>query len=183
MLQPITLQKHPPRSLEEMHPHMNLKKGLAWYTILGYGFVIGPLLSLTSAFIMNKAFIQSIGIGILGYLIGPAVGILLIRYANKIYHHRRQTVANGTNVHATVLKKGRKFNPFSSTQWYSLTVSFVDASEKEKSHTITSSNRDLHVVYEIGDSLLGFENPHTQLPFFPAQLGYDLTLSSSSQND
>ena len=84
---------------------------------------------------------------------------------------REFALNNGASIIGKVIHHGRKFNPSSSTRYYTVKISYT-IQGKEHFCIIKSSNKDIHTDLPIGSQTNGIETNRTKWKvFFPAEVG------------
>ena len=102
--------------------------------------------------------------------------ILLFKRSTAKIKARKFALNDGVSLIGKVVHHGRKFNPSSSTRYYTVKISYTIQSKQHFS-IIKSSNKNIHADLPIGSETTGFETNRTKWKvFFPAEVGVKILL-------
>lgn len=84
-----------------------------------------------------------------GSLFFGLIGFFFLRTAIRRTKHHRRAIDYGIPLNAVVIKHGRRFNPFSSWRYYTITIQAQNDGFDAQS-LIKSTSSNLHIAYPIG---------------------------------
>ena len=113
----FVISKNIPREIGVLRNKLN--KGLKGYLFFGYFFSIGSLFLLIISF-----FTKSLIFSLIPLLIVFVLGFIMLKKARETIKKRKKCLIEGQIVDGIVVNKGRKFNPFSSSQFYTLKIQY-----------------------------------------------------------
>lgn len=153
----FVISKNIPREIGVLRNKLN--KGLKGYLFFGYFFSIGSLFLLIISF-----FTKSLIFSLIPLLIVFVLGFIMLKKARETIKKRKKCLIEGQIVDGIVVNKGRKFNPFSSSQFYTLKIhyeqNFID---------ITCDSKKTWDFYSIKSEIIGLK--WNQVCIFGPELG------------
>ncbi len=153
----VYIQKLPIRDIKTFNANMH--EGLQTYTLFGYFFMIGSILFLIVAIFKIRFIFPYIAI-----LILFSIGYLMYNKAKSANQRRTECFVKGEAITALTTKHGRSFNPFSSTQNYTLILNY-----KGKNIEITHKSSKLWTEFPINSEVIGLK--YNDLYLFGPEMG------------
>ena len=150
----FVIPKNIPREIGVLRNKLN--KGLKGYLFFGYFFSIGSLFLLIISF-----FTKSLIFSLIPLLIVFVLGFIMLKKARETIKKRKICFEKGQLIQGVVVGKGRKFNPFSSTQFFTIKIKY-----QGKIIEIVCSSRKIWDLIPINDTILGL-NYETDFIFGP----------------
>jgi len=168
----FTLDRQPPRDINEIRQATNLRKGVNDYFLFGIFFMTAILfpIALSIPFVIKTAK----GIPWFEYIFSliffEGIGLLMVSYSQRIYKRRLNALKNGRVIEGKVVEHQRKFNPFKSSRDYSAVIEYTMPDGTDKIITVVSSNNEIYDRLPIGLAIPGLFDEKTNSAFFPVEI-------------
>jgi hypothetical protein len=94
----------------------------------------------------------------------------------KKARRRKTAFMSGSVVRGRIIRHGRKFAFWKSSQDYTATVEYSAESGGTKTHIIASGSRDLYTTLPVGTEISGFYDSRTGSAFFPDETGVSFSI-------
>lgn len=141
----FVISKNIPREIGVLRNKLN--KGLKGYLFFGYFFSIGSLFLLIISF-----FTKSLIFSLIPLLIVFVLGFIMLKKARETIKKRKICFEKGQLIQGFVVGKGRKFNPFSSSQFYTLKIQY-----EQNIINITCDSKKTWDFYSIKSKVIGLK--------------------------
>ncbi len=141
----VFIEQQIPRDIKTLN--VNLYEGLQGYNFFGYFFMIGAIFFLIIAILKIR-----VGFAFVGIFALFAIGYFMYNKAKSSYNRRFDCFKNGEAIVANVVNHSRSFNPFSSSQNYTIILKY-----QGETFEVAHKSEKLWAEFPINSEVIGLK--------------------------